>query len=94
MPDYLYLLVYDCMTHDCDYSTVLPQIMPPKKKGKKEEAEGKKRGEEGEEGAGLVKGVGEEGGGLEEVIRAEREAKKRFQELLRKLLNTRTHLLN
>jgi hypothetical protein len=54
--------------------------MPPKKKGKKEEGEGKKK-EEGEE-AGAVKGV-EDGGGLEEVIRAEKEAKKRFQELLR-----------
>jgi hypothetical protein len=58
--------------------------MPPKKKGKKEEGEGRKR-EEGEGEAGAVRGM-EEGGGLEEVIRAEKEAKKRFQELLR---NTR-----
>jgi hypothetical protein len=54
--------------------------MPPKKKGKKEEMEGKRR-DEGEE-AGLARGA-EETSGLEEVIRAEREAKKRFQELLR-----------
>jgi hypothetical protein len=66
------------------HAYVLLKSMPPKKKGKKEEGEGRKR-EEGEGEAGAVRGL-EEGGGLEEVIRAEKEAKKRFQELLR---NTR-----